>query len=293
MKNVISVAQAPAQHWVGDGFPVQSMFSYQDGAEAFSPFLLLDYAAPTTFSPHASPGHRRGVGAHPHRGFETVTIVYAGEVEHRDSTGQGGVIGPGDVQWMTAGSGILHEEFHSEAYSRSGGPFQMVQLWVNLPAKDKMTAPGYQAIMDASIPAAPLAAAAKAAGVVRVIAGEYAGHKGPAHTFTPMNVWDVKLGAGQAAELPQPDGWTTLLVVLGGTVQINGDAVARESQMVILSREGSDVRIEANNDARVLLLAGQPIEEPIVGYGPFVMNSKQEIAQAITDFNSGKFGRVN
>ena len=293
MKKVISVAQAPAQHWVGDGFPVQSMFSYQEGAEAFSPFLLLDYAAPTTFSPAAPSAHRRGVGTHPHRGFETVTIVYAGEVEHRDSTGKGGVIGPGDVQWMTAGGGILHQEFHSEAYSKSGGPFQMVQLWVNLPAKDKMTAPGYQAILDADIPTAGLINGDKAKGNVRVIAGEYAGHKGPARTFTPMNVWDMQLSAGQTADLPQPDGWTTLLVVRGGSVQVNGDAVARESQMVILSREGSDVRIDANNDARVLLLAGQPIEEPIVGYGPFVMNSKQEIAQAIKDFNSGKFGQMD
>jgi quercetin 2,3-dioxygenase len=289
MKRVIRVAQAPAQHWVGDGFPVQSMFSYQEGAEAFSPFLLLDYAAPTTFSPTAPSDHRRGVGTHPHRGFETVTIVYAGEVEHRDSTGKGGVIGPGDVQWMTAGGGILHEEFHSEAYSRSGGPFQMVQLWVNLPAKDKLTAPGYQAIVDASIPAVSLGTA----GAVRVIAGEYSGHKGPARTFTPMNVWDVQLAVGQTVDLPQPDGWTTLLIVLGGTVQVNADAVARESQMVILSREGSDLHIEANNDARVLLLAGQPIDEPIVGYGPFVMNSKQEIAQAIKDFNGGKFGRMS
>jgi quercetin 2,3-dioxygenase len=289
MKRVIRVEQAPAQHWVGDGFPVQSMFSYQEGAEAFSPFLLLDYAAPTTFSPTAPSDHRRGVGTHPHRGFETVTIVYAGEVEHRDSTGKGGVIGPGDVQWMTAGGGILHQEFHSAAYSRSGGPFQMVQLWVNLPAKDKMAAPGYQAIVDASIPVVSLGTT----GAVRVIAGEYAGHKGPAQTFTSMNVWDVQLGAGQTVDLPQPDGWTTLFIVLGGTVQVNSDAVARESQMVILSREGSDVRIEANNDARVLLLAGQPIEEPIVGYGPFVMNSKQEIAQAIKDFNSGKFGQMD
>jgi quercetin 2,3-dioxygenase len=288
LKKVISIAQAPAQHWVGDGFPVQSMFSYQEGAEAFSPFLLLDYAAPTSFSPAAPSGHRRGVGTHPHRGFETVTIVYAGEVEHRDSTGKGGVIGPGDVQWMTAGGGILHQEFHSEDYSKSGGPFQMVQLWVNLPAKDKMAAPGYQAIIDANIPAVSLTTA----GPVRVIAGEYAGHKGPARTFTPMNVWDVQLAAGQTADLPQPDGWTTLLVVLGGTVQVNGDAVARESQMVILSREGRDVRIDANNDSHVLLLAGQPIEEPIVGYGPFVMNSKQEIAQAIKDFNGGKFGHI-
>jgi redox-sensitive bicupin YhaK (pirin superfamily) len=269
------------------------MFSYQQDAPVFSPFLMLDYAAPNQFTPNPPPAHRRGVGAHPHRGFETVTVVYAGEVEHRDSTGHGGVIGPGDVQWMTAGSGIVHEEFHSQAYSRTGGPFQMVQLWVNLPAKDKMTAPGYQAIADASIPAVPLSAGDTSAGSLRVIAGSYQGHTGPAHTFTPMNVWDVKVNATQVAALPQPEGWTTLLVVLAGVLQVNGDATVRESQMAVLSREGSDVHIEASSDARLLLLAGQPIEEPIVGYGPFVMNTEHEIRQAITDFNGGKFGRMD
>lgn len=288
MKKVIQVAQAPAGHWVGDGFPVQSMFSYQRNAEAFSPFLMLDYAAPTSFN--ANSGHRRGVGAHPHRGFETVTIVYAGEVEHRDSTGNGGVIGQGDVQWMTAGSGIVHEEFHSEKYSQSGGPFQMVQLWVNLPAKDKMTAPGYQAIADANIPGVSLS---NDAGAVRVIAGEYGGHKGLSHTFTEMNVLDIKLAAGHAASLPQPDGWTTLLLVQEGAIKINGDAIARASQLVMLSRDGVGLTIAAEQNARVLLLAGQPIDEPIVGYGPFVMNSRQEIEQAIHDFNSGKFGQIN
>jgi redox-sensitive bicupin YhaK (pirin superfamily) len=291
MKKVLQVAQAPAGHWVGDGFPVQSMFSYQRNAEAFSPFLMLDYAAPTSFNPNT--GHRRGVGAHPHRGFETVTIVYAGEVEHRDSTGKGGVIGQGDVQWMTAGSGIVHEEFHSEKYSQSGGPFQMVQLWVNLPAKNKMTVPGYQAITDASIPRVPISTNNGEAGTVRVIAGEYGGHKGPSHTFTDMNVLDIKLGAGHAVRLPQPDGWTTLLLVQEGALKINGDAVARASQLVMLSRDGVEVTITAEQNVRVLLLAGQPIEEPIVGYGPFVMNSRQEIEQAINDFNSGKFGQIN
>jgi quercetin 2,3-dioxygenase len=289
MKKVLQVAQAPAGHWVGDGFPVQSMFSYQRNAEAFSPFLMLDYAAPTSFTPNT--GHRRGVGAHPHRGFETVTIVYAGEVEHRDSTGHGGVISTGDVQWMTAGSGIMHDEFHSETYSKTGGPFQMVQLWVNLPAKDKMAAPGYQAITDASIPRVPIDDGA--AGSVRVIAGEYNGHQGPAHTFTQMNVLDIQLGAGDSVELPQPDGWTTLLLVQEGALKINDNATARTSQLVMLSREGSTVKIAAEQNARVLLLAGQPIDEPIVGYGPFVMNSRQEIEQAINDFNSGKFGQIN
>ena len=289
MKTILATTTAPGRHWVGDGFPVHGMFGYS-GADVArrSPFLILDYAAPTEFSPN--PGGRRGVGQHPHRGFETVTIVYEGEVEHRDSTGKGGVIGRGDVQWMTAGSGILHEEFHSERYSREGGPFEMVQLWVNLPARDKMAAPGYQALLDAEIPSVPLA---DDAGRVRVIAGEFDGHRGPANTFTPMNVWDVRLGAGKAIDLPQPDGWTTLLVVLDGTVQVNGEAVLRKAEVATLSVEGSGLRIEANGDAKLLLLSGEPIDEPVVGYGPFVMNSQQEIIQAIADFNGGKFGRMS
>ena len=289
MKTILATTTAPGRHWVGDGFPVHGMFGYS-GADVArrSPFLILDYAAPTEFSPN--PGGRRGVGQHPHRGFETVTIVYEGEVEHRDSTGKGGVIGRGDVQWMTAGSGILHEEFHSERYSREGGPFEMVQLWVNLPARDKMAAPGYQALLDAEIPSVPLA---DDAGRVRVIAGEFDGHRGPAHTFTPMNVWDVRLGAGKAIDLPQPEGWTTLLVVLDGTVQVNGEAVLRKAEVATLSVEGSGLHIEANGDAKLLLLSGEPIDEPVVGYGPFVMNSQQEIIQAIADFNGGKFGRMS
>lgn len=288
-KKILGIGHAPGRHWVGDGFPVHGMFGYSGpGVAQRSPFLMLDYAAPTTFSPN--PGGRRGVGQHPHRGFETVTIVYAGEVEHRDSTGQGGVIGPGDVQWMTAGSGILHEEFHSEAYSRSGGPFEMVQLWVNLPAKDKMTAPGYQAVLGSAIPELPLP---DGAGRVRVIAGDFDGARGPATTFTPMNVWDLRLVAGATALLPQPEGWTTMLVVLEGTVQVNGEAVLRQAQMVTLSTEGEGVVIEANADAKVLLLAGAPIDEPVVGYGPFVMNSQAEIAEAIRDFNAGQFGRMH
>ena len=287
-KKILGIGHAPGRHWVGDGFPVHGMFGYSGpGVAQRSPFLMLDYAAPTTFSPN--PGGRRGVGQHPHRGFETVTIVYSGEVEHRDSTGQGGVIGPGDVQWMTAGSGILHEEFHSEAYSRSGGPFEMVQLWVNLPAKDKMTTPGYQAVLGSAIPEVALP---DGAGRVRVIAGDFDGARGPARTFTPMNVWDVRLVAGATATLPQAEGWTTLLVVLDGTVQVNGEAVLRQTQMVTLSTEGEGVVIEANVDAKVLLLAGVPIDEPVAGYGPFVMNTQAEIAEAIRDFNAGKFGRM-
>ena len=288
MKKILGIRSAPDRHWVGDGFPVHGLFGYS-GADVpqRSPFLLLDYAAPTHFDPTTQ---RRGVGQHPHRGFETVTIVYDGEVEHRDSTGRGGVIGAGDVQWMTAGGGILHEEFHSGDYARRGGPFEMVQLWVNLPARDKMAAPGYQAITDAQIPSVSLP---DAAGRVRVIAGSFDGHDGPARTFSPMNVWDVRLDAGKTVQLPQVDGWTVQVVVLAGTVQVNGEAVLREKQMATLSTGGTGVNIEANSDAKLLLLAGEPIDEPVVGYGPFVMNSQAEIAQAVADFNSGRFGRMD
>ncbi|MDE2407825.1 MAG: pirin family protein [Xanthomonadaceae bacterium] len=287
MKKIIDILEAPGRHWVGNGFPVHGMFNYSGpGVPQRSPFLLLDYAAPTRFEPTRE---RRGVGQHPHRGFETVTIVYEGEVEHRDSTGNGGIIGPGDVQWMTAAGGILHEEFHSPAYAAKGGPFEMVQLWVNLPARDKLAPPGYQGIVDVQIPAIALPGEA---GTLRLIAGEHAGQKGPARTFTPMNVWDLRLAAGQRVSLPQPEGWTTLLVVLDGTVQVNGEAIVRTAQMVTLSTAGSGVEIETSGAAKLLLLAGEPIDEPVVGYGPFVMNSQQQIIQAIADFNSGQFGRM-
>jgi quercetin 2,3-dioxygenase len=291
MKKVVSTRSAPGRHWVGDGFPVHGMFGYDEGARERSPFLMLDYAAPIRFEPTTA---RRGVGTHPHRGFETVTIVYAGEVEHRDSTGKGGVIGPGDVQWMTAGGGILHEEFHSTNYAKAGGPFEMVQLWVNLPAKDKMTAPGYQAIVNSDIPAVSLRdAAGSEAGQVRVIAGSLDDAKGPAHTFTPMNVWDVRVQAGRTVTLPVPEGWPVQLVVQSGTVQVNGDTVLRAAQMASLSADGVGLEVEANGDAKLLLLAGEPIDEPVVGYGPFVMNSRAEIEQAIHDFNAGKFGQMS
>ena len=249
--------------------------------------MLCGYPPPRSGFEPTPPGG--GLGQHPHRGFETVTIVYEGEVEHRDSTGNGGIIGKGDVQWMTAAGGILHEEFHSPAYAAAGGPFEMVQLWVNLPAKDKLAPPGYQGILDAQIPAIALPGEAS---TLRLIAGEYAGQRGPAHTFTPMNVWDLRLAAGQRVSLPQPAGWTTLLVVLDGTVQVNGEAIVRAAQMATLATAGSGVEIETSGAAKLLLLAGEPIDEPVVGHGPFVMNSQQEIIQAIADFNSGKFGRM-
>lgn len=284
MKRVLGVYSAPRSHWVGNGFPVRSLFTYNSHGKPLSPFLMLDYAGPADFGPAEK---ARGVAQHPHRGFETVTIVYQGEVAHHDSTGQGGIIGPGDVQWMTAGSGILHEEYHSPAFTAKGGTLEMVQLWVNLPARDKMTAPGYQAILNQDIPVADLP---HGAGTVRVIAGDYAQSRGPAHTFSPMQVWDMRLKQGSLTTLQLPQGWNTSLVVLRGTVMVNDTAVTREAQMVVLDRDGENVSIEANTDAVVLLLSGEPIAEPIVGYGPFVMNTQEEIDQAITDFNAGRFG---
>lgn len=286
IKKILGVYEAPRPHWVGDGFPVRSMFSYGDHGRALSPFLLLDHAGPHHFP---ATTQRLGVGTHPHRGFETVTIVYDGEVAHRDSTGAGGTIGPGDVQWMTAASGILHEEFHSERYAREGGPFEMVQLWVNLPAKDKMSAPTYQNLLNKDIVQVDLPGGA---GQLRVIAGDYAGARGPARTFTPINVWDVRIKAGASVELPAQPGHTLALVVLHGTVQINGEEIARSGQLVHMDRDGDSVHLEANGDVTLLWLAGEPIDEPVVGYGPFVMNTDAEIRQAIMDFNTGRFGQI-
>jgi redox-sensitive bicupin YhaK (pirin superfamily) len=286
MKQITGIYTAPSQHWVGDGFPVRSMFSYQTHGEQLSPFLLLDYAGPHHFPAGTE---KRGVGEHPHRGFETVTVVYSGEVEHRDSTGRGGVIGPGDVQWMTAGAGILHEEFHSAEFTRTGGELKMIQLWVNLPAKDKMTQPGYQSITADVIPDVELP---NNAGHMRVIAGRYEDTVGPAHTFSPLNVWDLQLNQSQEITLHQPDGWSTALVVLEGEIVVNGEGSAREGQLVVLSQKGEALHLAASSNAKVLLMAGEPLQEPIVGYGPFVMNSKAQIAEAVRDFNSGRFGQI-
>lgn len=285
MKKVIGIQSNDRGHWVGDGFPVRTLFFYQDLGKQMSPFLMLDYAGPADFPPTTD---RKGVGSHPHRGFETVTIVYEGEVAHKDSTGQGGTIGPGDVQWMTAGSGILHEEFHSEDFAQSGGTLEMVQLWVNLPAKLKMTKPAYQAILNKQIPAIELK---NDAGQARIIAGEFDGHEGPAHTFTPMNVIDLKLKKGSTS-IPVSEGWNTSLVVLKGAVEAGEGAVAKDAQMLMFSNQGQDIEVNVLEDSIALLLSGEPIDEPIVGYGPFVMNTKEEIAQAMQDFNSGSFGKI-
>jgi quercetin 2,3-dioxygenase len=270
-------------HWVGDGFPVRSLFSYNNLGRHISPFLLLDYAGPHYFEPTTE---RRGVGQHPHRGFETVTVVYDGQVEHKDSAGNGGIIGPGDVQWMTAGGGILHEEYHAPAFAKTGGPFRMVQLWVNLAAKDKMTLGRYQGIVSADIPVVDLP---NGSGKGRVIAGELLGAKGPAKTFTPINMWDLRLNRDADLTLDVPEGHTAMLVVLTGHVTVNGSQEAGEAEMVLLSREGNDVAIHADGDAMVLVLTGEPIDEPIAGQGPFVMNTEAEIRQAFDDFKNGRF----
>lgn len=287
MKKIIGVQGNDRGHWVGDGFPVRTLFFYQNLGKQMSPFLMLDFAGPAQFPPTQD---QKGVGSHPHRGFETVTIVYQGEVSHRDSTGQGGTIGPGDVQWMTAGAGIVHEEFHSERFAKEGGILKMVQLWVNLPAKDKLTKPAYQAILNQQIPVITLN---DNAGTIRVIAGSYEGHTGPANTFTAMNVIDIQLKKGVVLTIPAPEGWNTSIVVLDGEVGVGDDVVAKEAQMIMFSPSGQNIEIKAVEDCAALLLCGEPIDEPIVGYGPFVMNTKEEIVQAMDDFNNGHFGEIS
>lgn len=287
MKKIQGIYSSPHPHWVGDGFPVRSLFTYDNLAQHISPFLLLDYAGPHAFAPTQA---RRGVGQHPHRGFETVTIVYQGELEHRDSTGAGGLIGPGDVQWMTAAGGILHEEFHAPAFAEQGGTLEMVQLWVNLPAKDKSAPAGYQTLLANDIPRVDLN---DGAGTLRVIAGEYLGHQGPARTFTPMDVWDLQLKPGVPVQLPARAGHSSALVVLRGQVRVNGERSMGPAQLVLFEREGEQVVVQADSDAAVLWLSGQPLEEPIVGYGPFVMNSDAEIEQAFADFREGRFGQMS
>ncbi|MFO1155143.1 MAG: pirin family protein [Rhodospirillales bacterium] len=284
-KAIIGRYGTSRRHWVGDGFSVRSLFSYDALDARISPFLLLDYAGPHVFAPTRQ---RRGVGQHPHRGFETVTIVYDGEVEHRDSAGNGGIIGPGDVQWMTAGGGILHEEYHSPAFAKTGGPFRMLQLWVNLPAKDKGTPGAYQGITAAEIPVVDLPGGG---GRARIIAGEWLGAHGPARTFTPINVWDIRLHADADIGIPLPEGHTALLVGLTGHVTVNGDEGMGEADVLLLDREAGSVRIHADGDSLLLVLTGEPIDEPIVGYGLFVMNSEAEIRQAIDDFSHGRIGR--
>ena len=297
MRNVRRIYQANSQHWVGDGFLVQPLFSHMGENKQTDPFLMLDYGAPMEFAPNHT-GRARGVEQHPHKGFETVTIAYHGEVAHRDSTGGGGVIKEGDVQWMTAGAGIIHEEFHSDAFSERGGLFEMVQLWVNLPAKDKNTPARYQHLVKEQIPVLELP---NSAGHVRVIAGEYTGAyadehggaRGPAQTFTEMNVWDMVLHAGASASLSLPETHNLSMVVLRGDVTFNGTHIAHAGELVSFETQSGAIELQAGaSEVKILLLSGVPIDEPIVGYGPFVMNTQQEIRQAIDDFNHGRFGAI-
>lgn len=285
MKKIKSIHTHNGEHWVGDGFPVKNIFSYSNQAlmQDLSPFLLLDHAGPATFTPTEK---RRGVGQHPHRGFETVTIVYEGELEHQDSAGNGGKIGAGDVQWMTAAAGILHEEYHSQRFAKEGGILHMAQLWVNLPAKDKLAEPRYQTVLNASIPSIKLA---NDSGALRIIAGEYQGEKGPSKTFTPMDVWDIQLNAGKTLDLELPEGQTAALVVLQGTVKINDTDSVSENKFVIFEREAGTIQLVADADSIILFLGGAPLNEPVVAYGPFVMNTQDEIKQAVSDYQQGLF----
>ena len=284
-RKIADVRRAPPQHWVGDGFPVRSMFSYDGDAKALSPFLLLDYAAPAVFEPAEVP---RGVGEHPHRGFETVTIAYQGEIEHRDSGGNAGRIGAGDVQWMTAASGVVHEEFHGRAFTKKGGTLEMVQLWVNLPARFKMSKPAYQDLLSKQIPVVEIPG-----GSLRVIAGDFQGSKGPARTFTPVDLWDLRLKAGASLEAALPEGHTAALLNLHGAATLGTSTSLGEHELAVFERRGGAIRIEAAKDSTLLLLSGEPIDEPVVGYGPFVMNTQAEIRQAITDYQAGRMGALS
>ncbi|HEU4838162.1 MAG TPA: pirin family protein [Micavibrio sp.] len=281
-KKMTRVKRGGGGHWVGDGFPVSTMFSYfEDGAE-ISPFLLLDHAGPADFEPADKP---RGVEKHPHRGFETVTIVYQGEVEHKDSAGNAGKSGPGDVQWMTAARGILHEEMHGMEFTRKGGTLEMIQLWVNLPARYKMRDPGYQEILNRSIPVADLP---NGAGHMRLIAGEYGDVRGAAKTFTPLNLWDMRVKAGSSVTLPVADGHNAMLLVLSGRISVEGEGV-NGREIVHFTQGGDAISFDVRKDAVILLMSGEPIDEPVVGRGPFVMNTAEEIRAAMNDYAAGRF----
>lgn len=286
-KNVIEIHQYGSRHWVGDGFPVRNLIPGTTVGEQLSPFLLLDYAGPEQFAPTDRP---RGVGEHPHRGFETVTIVYDGVVAHRDSTGSGGVIGPGDVQWMTAASGIVHEEMHEKEWARKGGAFHAIQLWVNLPRAYKMSSPGYQTLLRQAIPTVELAGGA---GQLRVIAGEFQGVKGPAKTFTPVHLYDVRVKAGSTAEITVPASFNTAVFVLRGKASVNGSEPVKEAELARLDRAGERITIVATTETMLLVLAGEPIDEPVARYGPFVMNTKAELVQAVNDYQAGKMGHLS
>ncbi|HYO82092.1 MAG TPA: pirin family protein [Bryobacteraceae bacterium] len=285
-RQVTGIYESGSNHWVGDGFPVRNLFPSNGISRQVDPFLMLDYAGPATFAPSARP---RGVDTHPHRGFETVTIAYQGSVDHRDSGGNAGTIGPGDVQWMTAASGVVHEEKHGLDFTRQGGTFEMVQLWVNLPRQHKMTSPRYQSIASSAIPKVDLGAGSYA----RIIAGDWNGTRGPAQTFTPLSLFDLNLQNGAAVEVPLIDSHNAAAVLLRGSVMLNGShRLEAEAMMATLGSSGDSLRIEASAPSLLLILAGEPINEPVASYGPFVMNTQEEIRQAIEDYRSGRMGAL-
>lgn len=286
VKNVELVAAPRQPHFVGDGFRVHNFIpsGYRMDMERMTPFIMLDYNSKYHFPASDKP---KGVGVHPHKGFETVTIAYKGRVAHHDSSGGGGVINEGDVQWMTAASGILHKEYHEESFSKTGGDFQMVQLWVNLPAKEKSSAPKYQNISKDDIGIYTLP---DDQGTVEIIAGEYKNTVGPAFTFTPIHMYNARLKSGGKAEFSFPSNYTTAALVIEGSVSVNDEETVPTDNMVLFQNDGENFTIEAKEDSLVLILSGEPINEPIAAHGPFVMNTRAEILQAFEDFNMGKFG---
>lgn len=286
IRNIELVVSPRAPHYVGDGFRVHNFIpsAYRLDMKRMDPFIMLDYNSKFYFPPTDQP---RGVSVHPHRGFETVTIAYKGKVAHHDSSGGGGVIGEGDVQWMTAASGVLHKEYHEENFSKAGGDFQMVQLWVNLPAKDKMSTPKYQGISNEQIQKFTLP---ENAGIIEVIAGEYQGLKGSASTFSPVNMMNAKLNKNGKAKFDFPAHFNTVALVIEGSITVNHEEKVPTDHLVLFENNGSSFEIEADEDAVVLVLSGEPLNEPIAAHGPFVMNTRQEIIQAIEDYNMGKFG---
>jgi redox-sensitive bicupin YhaK (pirin superfamily) len=286
MKAIKEIYNPGSKHWVGDGFPVRNLFPSHEIFKEVSPYLLLDYAGPRYFEPSDRP---HGVGEHPHRGFETVTVLYQGEVEHRDSAGNSGKLGPGDVQWMTAASGVVHEEMHGREFAKRGGNFEAVQLWVNLPRDHKMDKPRYQDIPHDRIPEVKPTHGV----LLRVIAGKFAGTKGPAETVTPVFLWDIRMEEGSKVELPFPTGQNASLFLLTGDVEVNGEKDLTEAELAVLDPEGETVTLEAKKSSKLLALGGEPIREPVVQRGPFVMNTWQEIAQAADDYQSGRMGHLD
>jgi len=283
----VKVYQPGSQHVVGDGFHVRNLFPSNDLDRELSPFIMLDYAGPTFYPATDTP---RGVGEHPHRGFETVTIVYQGRVAHRDSAGNSGVIGPGDVQWMTAASGIVHEELHEKEWAKQGGTLQAIQLWVNLPKSSKMSAPGYQTIVNDQIPVVQLDGGA---GSLRVIAGSVGSAKGPAKTFTPIELYDLRLRAGHSKPLQIPNGHNVGLLILSGQASVEGSHKLTEAELAVFVSTGEPMTIVAEEDATILVMAGESINEPVARYGPFVMNTKAELVQAVNDYQVGKMGHLS